>query len=483
MGIDEYKYRIEMHAHTSPFSGCSDVTPEEMVKKYKDIGFDGVVITNHFVSWYRGRFGTYEDMAKAYVDEFRKTKELGDAVGLKVIFGMEISMELDHLVYGIDEDYPFVAIKYLDGEFEDFYKEQKDDTKVILHAHPFRGDADEDVPEAVDGIEIFNLHGDANNRISIAADFARKHNYSIASCGTDFHYDPYCGMVCLRTRVLPEDSFELAKILKSGDYMFEISGNVIVPYCASKAVFDAVGIDLDQYGYKVEMHAHTAPATDSASISPEELVDACKAKGYDAVVITNKFNRDTLERGYGLTAEQIADRYMDDINRAAKRGDEVGMTVIPAMEISVDENGNDYLVYGVDRQFVIDQQKYIHTTIKDYYRFAKAYSDNILVIRAHPAREGECEMLTEDIDGIEVLNMHREQNSRIGVAARFAYKNGFPVTAAGSDIHDKGDEGMIAMRCRTLPKTADEFCDIIRSRDYLFDIGGNVVIPYTFRKN
>ena len=44
----EYPIRIELHAHTKPVSGCSEVLPEEMVRIYNGKGYDGVVITNHF---------------------------------------------------------------------------------------------------------------------------------------------------------------------------------------------------------------------------------------------------------------------------------------------------------------------------------------------------------------------------------------------------------------------------------------------------
>ena len=44
-----YKYRIELHAHTSPASGCSQVTPKDMAYTYKSLGYDAVTVTNHFI--------------------------------------------------------------------------------------------------------------------------------------------------------------------------------------------------------------------------------------------------------------------------------------------------------------------------------------------------------------------------------------------------------------------------------------------------
>ena len=47
--LSQYEYQIEMHAHTSPASGCSQVPPKEMAETYKNLGYDAVVITNHFL--------------------------------------------------------------------------------------------------------------------------------------------------------------------------------------------------------------------------------------------------------------------------------------------------------------------------------------------------------------------------------------------------------------------------------------------------
>ena len=44
----QYPYRIELHAHTTPASSCSNLKPEELVQLYHEKGYDGLVITNHF---------------------------------------------------------------------------------------------------------------------------------------------------------------------------------------------------------------------------------------------------------------------------------------------------------------------------------------------------------------------------------------------------------------------------------------------------
>ena len=44
----QYPVRIELHAHTKPASSCGDVPTEEVLRIFKDDGYDGIAITNHF---------------------------------------------------------------------------------------------------------------------------------------------------------------------------------------------------------------------------------------------------------------------------------------------------------------------------------------------------------------------------------------------------------------------------------------------------
>lgn len=224
MDIKDYKYRIELHAHTKPVSGCSSVSPERMAQVHKEMGYDAVVITNHCDA----DSAQYVD---AYLDAFHRTYEEGKKLGVTVILGIEYNADCqDYLVYGIDEEFVKKAMSRKTTSYADFYKEMKDDKNVFLCAHPFREPWRDLGDEYLDGIEIFNMHPGHNSRVGLAARYAKLHNMPIVTCGSDFHDEPNSGMVCVRSKVLPKDSFELAELLKSRDYLFEMSGNIIVPY-------------------------------------------------------------------------------------------------------------------------------------------------------------------------------------------------------------------------------------------------------------
>ncbi len=230
----EYKYRIELHAHTSPASPCSEVSPEELAKTYHELGYDGVVVTNHFVKWIF-REQTKEEALDGYLKDYEDTCIAAEKYGLKVYLGAEVRFEdhlNDYLIYGVNREILSDCYDYFDKGVEAFRREVALDKSIFLQAHPFRRDMVRVNPELLDGIEVFNMHPGHNSAVGIAAKYARDNNFSIITAGSDYHHKNrnHEGVSALRTKYLPEDGFELAKLLQSGDYLFEIGGeSIIVP--------------------------------------------------------------------------------------------------------------------------------------------------------------------------------------------------------------------------------------------------------------
>lgn len=233
MNLDDYKYKIELHAHTKPCSGCSSVTPERMAQIYKELGYDAVVITNHMQPRFHMRnFSSKEEMLETYIEGYRRAKAEGDKLGINVILGVEVFLEkspADYLIYGIDEDFLIRASENLGLPLPEFYALMKNDKNVILQAHPFRNNTPIMPVDSLDGIETFNLHPEHNSRVGIAARYAAENNMKITICGSDFHDEPSYGLAALRTKTLPKDSFELAAVLKTCDFLFDFSGNIVIP--------------------------------------------------------------------------------------------------------------------------------------------------------------------------------------------------------------------------------------------------------------
>lgn len=232
---EKYSYRTELHAHSHPVSRCGDFPPEEVVKKYADIGYDAIALTNHFTYDYRYRMfekePTAEEFVKWYMSDFYKARRTGKELGINVILGAEIRFEgniNDYLVYGINEDILVEIYDVLPYGLEEFRKSEELKDVVLVQAHPYRDGIERVNPKLLDGVEIFNMHCGHNQRNALSVKFAKENNLGILTAGSDFHHESGEGMAALRTAVLPNDSFELAKILLSQDYAFDIADNSII---------------------------------------------------------------------------------------------------------------------------------------------------------------------------------------------------------------------------------------------------------------
>ena len=234
---------------------------------------------------------------------------------------------------------------------------------------------------------------------------------------------------------------------------------------------------IKDYPIKVELHSHTYPASACSEVSPEETVELYAKAGADAIVITNHFYPGVLlrNRWKDLSYSEIAERYLDDYYKAKKRGEELGVTVIFGVELRFAENSNDYLVYGVEPDELVDLFSYFDKGISEFYRDYK--SDSRLIFQAHPFRKGMELAPLDSIDGIDSFNVHPNHNSCIGLAARYVRDNSL-LSIGGTDFHEADRMGLCFMRCKKVPENAAELVKILRSRDYFLDLSGTYVFPY-----
>ncbi len=109
--------RVDLHIHTTAYSPCSVLTPEEMMSAAKEAGLDGVCITEHNKIW-------TADEARALSEQFE----------LPVFRAMEVTTTGgDILVYGLEtEPDGMVSPAELKTEVDRA-------GAVAIAAHPFRG--------------------------------------------------------------------------------------------------------------------------------------------------------------------------------------------------------------------------------------------------------------------------------------------------------------------------------------------------------
>ena len=181
-------YKYETHLHTSPVSACAHAPVRDTVQFYKDMGYDGIFITNHFLPMIGDK--SYEERIEYFFSDYEEAVKVGEELGIKVFCGLESGYGgADFLVYGLDKEW-FL----LHPEIPQMRKREElalyiENGALVIHAHPFRDDFYIDhirlYPRHVHGVEVINA-----SRTEFVNEMARQYavNYElIPFAGSDNH--------------------------------------------------------------------------------------------------------------------------------------------------------------------------------------------------------------------------------------------------------------------------------------------------------
>ena len=230
-------------------------------------------------------------------------------------------------------------------------------------------------------------------------------------------------------------------------------------------------MNTEKYCYKTELHLHTSPASPCSEIPPESAVKYYADLGYHSIVVCNHFFPGMFHID---DKQKCIDTYLADYDLAMDAGQKYGVNVIFGCEIRFTENVNDYLLFGIDRDFLDFAYDNLSIGIVE---FSKQFrNDDRLLIQAHPFRNGMTEVDPKYLDGIETFNMHPNHNSRVAIAAKYAKEHNL-IPTVGTDFHHPGHQGLSALLTETELKSSQDIVKVLKSRDYLFEIGGCILHP------
>ena len=185
--------KLEMHCHTAG-SWCALSTPEKAVLEYKQAGYDGLVVTNHYAESEMIRYNlpTKEEYAKYYLGLIDDVIEMGKKYDLKVFFGAEVTLKnenkAEYLLYGFDRQFLLDHPNLFDLTQIQLFALAEEYGLFMAQAHPFRKNVKLGDPKYMHGVESFNGHFHHDSHNDLAIEFAEKNNL-IRICGTDYH-DP-----------------------------------------------------------------------------------------------------------------------------------------------------------------------------------------------------------------------------------------------------------------------------------------------------
>lgn len=188
-------FLYETHMHTCLASACGKSTGKEHARFYKEQGYTGIIMTDHF---FRGnscidRSLPWEEQIDLFFRGYEDAKEEGDRIGLDVFFGLEENHSGDeYLIYGLTREYMKAH-----PEMEHWTRKQQLEEVhraggCVIQAHPFR------MRPYMDRIRLGALFCDgieAANAGNEALDDARALRYGmekglVMTAGSDNHHSP-----------------------------------------------------------------------------------------------------------------------------------------------------------------------------------------------------------------------------------------------------------------------------------------------------
>ena len=183
----------ETHLHTSIASRCAHSRGSEYVRHYQDLGYSGIIVTDHF---YRGYTAItkklpWKEWVHRFCRGFEETRDEGARRGFDVFFGWEETFDGidDYLVYGLDKEWLMEHPESQKWSRSEQHRAVRAAGGCVVQAHPFRYHSDigrlKYSVDFVDGIEAANMGNDRTSD-ALAMRFARGIGLT-TTAGTDIH--------------------------------------------------------------------------------------------------------------------------------------------------------------------------------------------------------------------------------------------------------------------------------------------------------
>ena len=224
-------YFYELHCHTAETSRCGQSPARDMVKAYRDKGFSGLVITDHFLNGnsYANDPEDWDEKMDVFLRGYRAAKEAGDEMGLPVFFGLEYTHlggnGEDYLVLGLKPEHLYRELRRCDTwSIEYLCRVVHDLGGIVIRAHPYRQAGYIRHPGIerpgldIDAIEAFNAGNGSESYNVQAFDLALREGKPIVA-GSDTHSVGTTAAAFVAFEEKPADYAALCDLIRQGKAM------------------------------------------------------------------------------------------------------------------------------------------------------------------------------------------------------------------------------------------------------------------------
>ena len=215
-------YLYETHLHTLEGSACSSTPAEDYVEYMLDLGYSGIIVTDHFFNGNSciPKSLPWEERVRQYCLGYEHAFEAARGTDLTVMFGIEFNFQGDeYLIYGVDKEWLLSEPDIMDKSRQQVYTVVHEAGGIMIQAHPYRErgylSAIHLTPDICDGAEVYNS-GNPDWQNALGYQYAKEHDFLMAA-GSDIHAFPQLSMGAMSFPYKINSVEEYVEAFKKGD--------------------------------------------------------------------------------------------------------------------------------------------------------------------------------------------------------------------------------------------------------------------------
>lgn len=224
--------------------------------------------------------------------------------------------------------------------------------------------------------------------------------------------------------------------------------------------------------FKTEPHLHTQEISFCANVRSDLMAEAHYKAGYKTIFVTEHLAKLFSSCLGDLPWEDKVTIFLSTYQRAKVKGEALGLNVIMGAEVTFENVPNDYLVYGITKEFLLGCPEVHKMGIEKFSEYA--HKNGVFIVQAHPYRDNVCYPTPEYIDAVEVYNTNPRHENYCEKTLELAKLNNLYITA-GSDAHRNDDVGSSAILTDFEIKTAEDYINALKNSNYKMEVNGEIV--------
>lgn len=216
--------------------------------------------------------------------------------------------------------------------------------------------------------------------------------------------------------------------------------------------------------FKYDLHVHTKEISPCARLSVEEIIDKYIEEGYSGLVLTDHFRKGYFRKCEREEWKEKTKEYFYSYNRAIEYCKDKDFYIGLGMEISFNNDTNDFLVFGFEKEDFLENEWMIEMGLKDFYN---KFKDKAIIIQAHPHRQKGSKL--EDINylhGVEINNQNPRHNNNNDLTKAVYEENTWLIATGGSDVHQEEDLCKTGIYTNKKITSDKDLVSILRNKEF-----------------